>query len=266
MATLVLLGIAGNAAAQTRTAGEGRVPAFYAQTAKSSRLGQLIARQPLGADLVPDAAVRGIRFLYTSADGSAGRSQVTVSAVLLLPRGAPPKGAWPLIAWAHGSVGLADVCAPSLQGRSLRDIVYLNRWLAEGYAIVATDYQSLGTPGHHPYMNARAAAYSVLDSVRVVQRAGLPIGNRVAVVGPGANRHGGSAIGAALYPQTGWRRRGRPGRRCSTCRHRRCAFGPRGGGSAAPQSAGLGPDRECARLRSVYWTVNRRPKGALTHI
>ena len=42
------------------------------------------------------------------------------------------------------------------------EITYLNTWLAQGFAIVATDYQGLGTPGPHPYMQARPAAYSVL--------------------------------------------------------------------------------------------------------
>jgi hypothetical protein len=29
----------------------------------------------------------------------------------------------------HGTVGIADVCAPSWAGRSERDITYLNHWL-----------------------------------------------------------------------------------------------------------------------------------------
>lgn len=37
---------------------------------------------------------------------------------------------------------------------------------SEGYAIVATDYQGLGTPGPHAYLNSRAAAYATLDSLR----------------------------------------------------------------------------------------------------
>lgn len=32
----------------------------------------------------------------------------------------------------------------------------LDGWLARGYAVVAPDYQGLGTLGAHPYMNAKA--------------------------------------------------------------------------------------------------------------
>src|ERR1700677_1252030 len=61
-------------------------------------------------------------------------SPIAVSGALYLPRGAPPEGGWPLLAWAHGTVGIADVCAPSWAGRSERDITYLNHSLDQGYA------------------------------------------------------------------------------------------------------------------------------------
>ena len=53
-------------------------------------------------------------------------------------------------------------------GPDERDAAYLNAWLQQGYAIVATDYQGLGTPGPHPYLAVRPEAYSVLDSARAV--------------------------------------------------------------------------------------------------
>jgi aryl-alcohol dehydrogenase-like predicted oxidoreductase len=65
-----------------------------------------------------------------------------------------------LPAWAHGTIGTADVCAPSWAGRSERDITYLNHWLDQGYAVLASDYQGLGTPGGHPYLTTRPEAYS----------------------------------------------------------------------------------------------------------
>ena len=43
------------------------------------------------------------------------------------------------------------------------------RKLGNPYAVVASDYQGLGTPGGHPYLATRPAAYSVLDSIRAVQ-------------------------------------------------------------------------------------------------
>jgi hypothetical protein len=81
-----------------------------------------------------------------------------------------------LPAWAHGTVGIADVCAPSWAGRSEPDITYLNHWLDQGYAVVASDYQGLGTPGGHPYLTTRPEAYSVLDSVRAVEGGEVALG------------------------------------------------------------------------------------------
>ncbi|MEA1146259.1 hypothetical protein U8M64_28080, partial [Klebsiella pneumoniae] len=83
----------------------------------------------------------------TSTDGLDGTTPIAVSGALFVPKGTPPVGGWPLMAWAHGTVGSADRCAPSLNERSPRDTRYLNYWLDQGYAIVATDYQGLGTPG-----------------------------------------------------------------------------------------------------------------------
>ena len=60
---------------------------------------------------------------------------------------------------------------------------YLDAWLAHGFAIVATDYQGLGTPGPHPYQIVRAAAYNVLDSIRAVLHSQPSLADRIVVVG-----------------------------------------------------------------------------------
>src|SRR4051812_15198408 len=53
-----------------------------------------------------------------------GKSPITVSGALFIPKGTPPQEGWPLLAWAHGTVGIADICAPSWQARSYRDVRY----------------------------------------------------------------------------------------------------------------------------------------------
>ena len=201
------LALAGSAAAAepARTAGQltgdGGVSAFYAwNQPMPSKPGKLLRQEPLPAELVLENAARGIRILYTSTDGLSGRSRVVVSGALFLPKGEPPKGGWPLLAWAHGTVGVADVCAPSWSGRSPRDKTYLSFWLAKGYAIVATDYQGLGTPGPHPYLATRPAAYSTLDSVRAVEGAGFGLSPRVVLIGQ--SQGGGAAFATAGYAQT----------------------------------------------------------------
>ncbi len=104
------------------------------------------------------------------------------------------------MAWAHGTVGSADVCAPSFAGRSGRDTRYLNEWLGRGYAIVATDYEGLGTPGLHPFGLSSPLAYGVLDSIRAVQRADFNLSSRVVVFGQ--SQGGRAAFATAVYKKT----------------------------------------------------------------
>ena len=42
----------------------------------------------------------------------------------------------------------------------------LNAWVARGYAVVQTDYEGLGTPGGHPYLNGVSESNTVVDIVR----------------------------------------------------------------------------------------------------
>lgn len=173
--------------------GDGRISAFYRwQGTMPVKPGVLLRTETLPPELRLADADRQLRLLYSATDGVTGRGLVTVSGALFLPHGTPPKDGWPIVAWAHGTVGVADICAPSWAGRSYRDVRYLNAWLASGYAVVATDYQGLGTPGPHPYIAARPEAYSVLDSVRAALATGAPLANKVVVVGQ--SQGGGAAV------------------------------------------------------------------------
>ncbi len=113
----------------------------------------------LGADFI------GYRILYASR--SLQDEPIAVSGYVVSRSETPPAGGWPLVAWAHGTVGTADRCAPSndVPGqRTLWEMV-----LNGGYAVVATDYEGLGTPGLHPYIVGESEARGVFDSVRAVQ-------------------------------------------------------------------------------------------------
>ncbi|GBQ69979.1 hypothetical protein AA0474_2073 [Acetobacter lovaniensis NRIC 0474] len=134
---------------------------------------------------------------YLSTNGVSGVGLVPVTGVVIYPAGPAPQGGWPIVAWAHGTVGVARSCAPSLNPRSARDQTYLGEWLRRGFAIVATDYQGLGSDGIHPYLNARAEAYSVLDGVKAAL-AGLPdLSNTIMIVGQ--SQGAGAAFASAAY-------------------------------------------------------------------
>lgn len=168
-------------AAPDRLTGAPASP-FYAWTTKVPAPGALLRSEDLPPALGLENAAKSQRILYSSTDGIDDKTPIAVSGALFVPKGEPPAGGWPLVAWAHGTVGAAAACAPSFRGRSERDIKYLNSWLSAGFAIVAADYQGLGPAGGHPYLATRPEAYGVLDSVRAVR--GRPeIGKEVIVVG-----------------------------------------------------------------------------------
>jgi pimeloyl-ACP methyl ester carboxylesterase len=173
--------------------GDGGVSPFYTWTSDvPDAPGQMLRTEPLDPTLGLTMAGQQFRILYSSTDGVDAKTPVAVSGAYFEPKGTAPADGWPLLAWAHGTTGLADTCAPSWNPRSKRDANYLNAWLEHGYAIVATDYQGLGTPGPHPYLVVRPEAYSLLDSVRAVLQAFPHVANRIVIVGQ--SQGGGAAF------------------------------------------------------------------------
>jgi len=181
--------------------GDGRVSAFYTWSkAIPATPGKLLRSEPLDQALSLPNAASAQRILYTSLDGIDGKTPIVVSGALFIPKGKAPAGGWPVASWGHGTVGVADICAPSWAGRSYRDVQYLNRWLDEGYAIVATDYQGLGVPGGHPLLNNRMAAYGILDAAKAVV-AGVPgLADKVLIIGQ--SQGGAGAFAAGAYAAT----------------------------------------------------------------
>ncbi len=125
--------------------------------------GRWITAVPVAGSTVSGAA-RALRVTYWST--SIHRLPVISSGLLYTPAGTPPEGGWPVIAWAHGTTGMADICAPSLTKDAAGYGGYVSAWLARGYAVAAADYEGLGTLGRHPYLNGDSAGRSVIDMVR----------------------------------------------------------------------------------------------------
>jgi len=177
------------------TLGDGGLSAFYAYDETIPAPGTLLRQEPLTEDQnVPSAAI-GTRLLYASSNGLLVGEPVIVSGALFLPQGEPPERGWPLLLWSHGTVGIADKCAPTWTGYVPFHDEHLSQWLSEGYAIVASDYQGLGTEGTHPYLATQPAAYSNLDVIRAVQSGGFPVSERVVLAGQ--SQGAGAAISTA---------------------------------------------------------------------
>jgi hypothetical protein len=129
--------------------------------------GTVVDSAPLRKGLwIPGATSRAWKLTYVTKDSHGHRALST--GTVFVPRGRPPKGGWPVISWAHGTSGLGDSCAPSKVGPLLpeRDWPYLRTWMRQGYAVVASDYVGLGTPGLMPYLDGKATAHSVVDMVK----------------------------------------------------------------------------------------------------
>jgi pimeloyl-ACP methyl ester carboxylesterase len=102
--------------------------------------------------------------MYVSSDAR-GRS-VAVTGVVFVPAGPPPKGGYPVVSWAHGTNGMANRCAPSLNPQTVLTATALNAMLALGWAVAATDYQGEGTPpGLLPFLVGDVAGRNVIDIV-----------------------------------------------------------------------------------------------------
>jgi pimeloyl-ACP methyl ester carboxylesterase len=69
------------------------------------------------------------------------------------------------VAWAHGTTGIADPCAPSKAGVVEGIPADVRALVAQGYVVTATDYEGLGTDGTHPYLVGASEGRSVLDSI-----------------------------------------------------------------------------------------------------
>src|SRR5690349_2839130 len=113
-----------------------------------------------------------------------------ISGTVHVPKGKAPKGGWPIVTWAHGTIGIADACAPSKIGMPAQyDQKLLNAWLKAGYAVVRTDYEGLGTPSTHPYLIGVSEGRSVLDMVRAARKLDRSLGKKVLIAGHSQGSH-----------------------------------------------------------------------------
>ena len=163
---LALILLAASAAIHSSTASPD---AFYAAPRRvPARPGVLLRFQPYTAGIPDDW--RAWKILYTTTRAPGVPAVASGLVIVSKQRSAGPR---PVIAWAHGTTGVASRCAPSLLSSSRLDngvIPGLDRLIGRGWVLVATDYVGLGTSGPHPYLIGQGEARSVLDSVRAARQ------------------------------------------------------------------------------------------------
>ena len=191
-------------------AAEVGLPPFY------QNLASISPNQPLGTVVAKEAVVTQIpgaeawRIAYVSSDAT--EKKTLSSALVIAPTGAMPAGGRPIVAWAHGTTGIAQNCGPSqvpdpaqdlneynlIGGTSWTDFGFpaATQFIKNGYVLVATDYQGLGAGGIHQYANAATNARDLINSARAVGSMGLS-GDNKNVVANGWSQGGGAVIAAA---------------------------------------------------------------------
>ena len=87
-------------------AGDSVLSPFYGvPPSLPDRPGGVLRTEPISAQPELTAAGRQERILYTSTDARWKSGVIPVSGTLYLPKGQAPSGGWPLVAWAHGTLG-----------------------------------------------------------------------------------------------------------------------------------------------------------------
>ncbi len=163
-AVLAALGAVAFVAA-IRGAQPGAPGPFYALPAPlpAGAPGTIVRSEPV-PNFFPGATAFRVLYLSTGYD----EQPTAVSGLIIVPDSPPPPAGRKVVAWTHGTVGVASNCGPSLieGARYGAALPALEQLLAAGYVVTATDYQGLGTPGPHPYLVGASAAANALDNIR----------------------------------------------------------------------------------------------------
>lgn len=181
-------------------------PAFYRPPSPlaAGTPGEVIwSRRLTGAAALPGAA-ENLLVLYRST--TVAGQHTAVSGTVSIPTGRPPASGWPVLSWAHGTTGVADICAPSRDAPGHPSHIYnqladatLNQWVERGWAVTKTDYEGLGTPGPHPYLAGASAARGIVDILLAARQLRPEIGRRWVVAGHSQGGHA-ALFTASLAP------------------------------------------------------------------
>ena len=166
LAFLLAIGATVLSAAVHRASPPGPGPFYTASSPLPSGPPGTIIRTEVIDDFHPDATTYRVLYLSTSYDGE----PTAVSGLIVVPNAPAPAGGRNVVAYTHGTVGVASNCAPSAQGPKWAPVMEgLDEFVSAGYVIAATDYQGLGTKGPHPYLVGASEAMNELDNVRAAR-------------------------------------------------------------------------------------------------
>jgi len=132
----------------------------------------------LPPELAPLATGKRITYVSTGVTGAT----IMVTGLILTPK---TNKKYKTVAWAHGSTGLADQCAPSAN----QDVFWpearaaVAELLHRGWTVAASDYPGLGTPAPHPYFIGDSEARAIIDSVKAARNLDSALSTQYAIDG-----------------------------------------------------------------------------------
>ena len=158
--------------------------------------GAILAQEPM-----PDAPAGmmawRIRYMTGGRDGVASQE---ATAAIMAPSDTADRAPRGVVAWTHGTWGVASKCAPS-QGPRFFEATPAVSAVMMGYVVVAPDYPGLGTDSVHPYLIGQPTGQSVIDAVRAARAMpALNAGRRYVVWGESQGGH--AALWTAMTAST----------------------------------------------------------------
>jgi pimeloyl-ACP methyl ester carboxylesterase len=130
-------------------------------------VGSVVSQQPMTLPSALQSIATGVRVVYVTTDLNGNK--MLSSGAIITPNVHPVNAN--IVAWAHGTTGVGDSCAPS-QNLSVfwpEAVDAVQSYLQQGWTVAATDYQGISTPGDHQYLVGKTEARSVIDSVRAAR-------------------------------------------------------------------------------------------------
>lgn len=166
-----------------KTAFQNSIQNFYSTGGLpvNGPVGEVVRSETVATTLQNGTAKR-ILYRTQRADGSYTFS----SGLLYTPNNYQPNA--PLFVWAHGTIGLADQCAPSRQ--ETIGSAWIDAIMQRGWPVVATDYAGFGTSGTQGYLIGGSESHDVLNSVRAAHNLlGAKLNNQYAIWGHSQGGH-----------------------------------------------------------------------------
>jgi secretory lipase len=110
------------------------------------------------------------RIVYTSRSGITD-TYYPVTGTVFIPKGDPPVGGWPMVAFGHRATGIQSQCAPSYSPTLLGESATVTELVKAGYVVSVPDYQGLGLDKTaHPFLDSTTEGYNLIDSVSAIRK------------------------------------------------------------------------------------------------